>query len=84
MGLIKGPYPKVFGPAFSLWRTLVASDPFIDLSLTSISQLALAERHADGFQNLAGGGGREKKTFRNAGGGLWVHNGEVPSVFTIP
>ena len=38
---------------FWLWRTLTTSDPFIDLSLTSISQLA-AERHADGFQNLVG------------------------------
>lgn len=74
MGLIKGPYPKVFRPPFSmrLWRTLVASDPFIDLSLTSISQLALAERHADGFQNLAGGG-RENvpKRGRGALGSQW-------------
>lgn len=47
---------------------MVASDPFIDLSLTSISQLALAERHADGFQNLAGGG-REKKRSETREGG---------------
>lgn len=32
-------------------RTFEASDPFIDLSLTSISQL-LRERHADSRENL--------------------------------
>ena len=66
------------------WRTLVASDPFIDLSLTSISQLALAERHADGFQNLAGGGGERKKNVpKRHGSATYPKKWEEGSGFTM-
>eukprot|EP00434_Breviolum_minutum_P030447 symbB.v1.2.026926.t1/scaffold2698.1/size85437/2 len=58
-------YVECAAPEEPLSRTLVASDPFIDLSLTSISQLALAERHADGFQNLEQALNRLTRQLRN-------------------